>query len=385
MSDLEIKPIICRMVSFLGRLVKVRQGVIFLFPGRGIEFRRKTYLGPYLALMGVLVHPAVAANFGSSYSIFVGLLILVLAAPLFLRLVLAPFVAILLAGVVSSAYFQSVDFIKSAIVGYFVFFLIYYRAPAVHSLLNFILCMVALVAAFQVFFGFHWASIHVPTTESHHLNVARPPSIFPASVFVTQFQLFAVSVGFFLRKKSVKFFLLNGVTAALSGATGGYAVMTFLALLDFKKGALAIMSFLLVVALISAAAPWTLIYNHSFETVYGSIASRVPVFSDNSSRGLSQIVGETGYQAFFNSMQMQRPSLLAVLEVLSLGGVVFFCCVVMSIKASLVVIIRLVSATGAILLTQLLHPNFGSVFFGLFFGSLLALSWWLIQALQESK
>lgn len=106
---------------------RARRGVLFIFPNQGAWLRKNLYHLPHFAFVGIALHPTVAAKFGPFASKFLVLAIVVLFLPLFTRVVIAPAVAAGVAGLMLYAYFASLEFMASAVLGYFIFYLIYYE------------------------------------------------------------------------------------------------------------------------------------------------------------------------------------------------------------------------------------------------------------------
>lgn len=360
--------------------IQVRRGVLFIFPNQGARLRKNLNHLPYLAFTGIALHPTVAANFGPSASKFLAVAVAVLFLPFFTRIIIAPAIAAGAAGLMLCAYFQSFEFFISAILAYFIFNLIYYDNARFKKICTSIIFITLATSTLQVFTTLDWLTAHVPqNSTAGDLNQFRPPAIFPASIFVSQIQLFSISLIFLNIKRSGLLFLLNGALAALSGATAGFFVVIFSLLLNLRMGMLAIFSFILTVFLLSLLKPANLFYNYSLEAISRSFVIRAPHLFEGGEALMRELGADQNLRQAYNSMELQYPSLLAVLEMTSLGGILLLCCLILLKKIYLGKILSLLAATGAIFLSQVLHPIFGSVFFSLFFGALLALAWWAVK------
>jgi hypothetical protein len=278
------------------------------------------------------------------------------------------------------AYFQSCEFIISAILGYFVFNLIYYETSKLKKTCTIMILTSVTISTLQIFTNLDWLTAHAPQNSgAGNLNKVRPPAIFPASVFVSQIQLFSISMNFVNIKRSHLLFSLNGALAALSGATAGFFVVIFSLLLNLRMGMLTVFTFISTMSVLSILKPYNLIYNYSLETVSRSFIIRAPQLFDGGEAIMRDIGTDQNLRQAYNSMELQYPSLLAVLEMTSLGGILLLSCLILLKKISLGKILSITAAIGAIFLSQVLHPIFGSVFFSLFFGALLGLAWWIVK------
>lgn len=216
-------------------------------------------------------------------------------------------------------------------------------------------------------------------SSTGNINGIRPPAIFPASVFVSQIQLFSISLSFINTNRSHFLFFINGALAALSGATAGLFVIFFSLVINLRMGLLTAFTFTLTTSALSILKTSNLIYNYSPETILRSFMVRAPQLF-NGGEGLMRELGvNQNLQQAYNSMELPYPSLLAALEMTALGGILLLGCLILLKRISLESTLSLTAAIGAILLAQVLHPIFGSVFFSLFFGALLALAWWTVK------
>lgn len=318
-------------------------------------------------LTGIVLHPTFASLAGARWSAVWAAICLMLLLPALTRIVVVPFMSIMLATAMSVVVTKSPTAVAFGFSAYALFFMISYRTDRFYTTCLAITGISIGVASLQFLFPFGFLNFHA-TAESvaGFLNQYRPTSIFPSQAYYNQLLLALVPLFFLAKERRAWVLFVAGAAAAMTGSTAGIA-FAFLALfLVRSRGQFALLGFAALYVAMAIFYPRRLAYNFSIDDVLLSLGSRIIATGDVAALPTADgaIASAPGH-----------PTLMIAVEVLAIVGLILIPMVAAKVRIGFSKLSTYAVSLGAIIVGQMIHPTMGSLYFSVFLAILVALAW----------
>lgn len=353
----------------LGQLFKFRRGVLFIGGRRLLQVAAKAEYAVLIGLVGIVLHPTFASLAGSRWSALWVIVCLTLQLPALTRIVVAPFVSIILASAMCVLLTKSPSSMLFCFPAYALFFMLIYRTGRFYATFLALTGLAIFVALLQ--FLFTWDFLNVYATAQSiggFLNQYRPTSIFPSQAYYTQMLLALIPVLWIAQERRFWVWLIAGIAAAISGSTAG-VVLAVLAVFFFGvNGHFALVGFAATNLVIALLYPERLAYNFSLDDILISLGSRLTATGGitNVASADVPITSLPGY-----------PTLMIAFQVTALVSAILIPIIAARERLGLVKLLPFGLGFAAIVAAQMIHPIIGSLYFSIFLAILVALAWQL--------
>lgn len=358
------------------------KGVISV-PFHAARFWSKLEWMPSVGLVGLVLHPTIASLFGPHVGRACALVILVLFLPACRRVIVGPFIAILVASLFIAAFHKSVTTIFVVIPAYAIFHMIMYQRSRFYSVVLTISVVAGVLALMQFFIPGKILNIHATAySHNHFLDQYRPTSLFPTQAYYNQFILLLIPLFMLVREKRAWVLILSGFFAAFTGSTAGLLFVLLSLFLGVRRvGGFVLAGFLAAIAFMAAFYRERLVYNFSIADQITSIKSRVE------GAQLDLTTGQPDLDVAIKSIVVAttgHPSLVIAVQCIAIAGVLLASTMAWALIPKGLRALPLLLWASAPLLAlmggQLIHSTIGSLYFALSLGVLLVLVWMFLRA-----
>ncbi|MGV8952790.1 MAG: hypothetical protein ACOH2M_16950 [Cypionkella sp.] len=359
----------------LGQLFRFRRGVLFIGGRRLLRAAARAEYSILIGLVGIVLHPTFASLAGSRWSALWVLVCLALQLPALTRIVVAPFVSIVLACGMCVLVTKSPSSILFCIPSYALFFMLTYRTARFYATYLALTGVAIFVALLQ--FLFTWDFLNVYATAQSiggFLNQYRPTSIFPSQAYYNQMLLALIPVFWIAKERRPWVWLIVGIAAAITGSTAGVVLAVLAVLLFDFKGYFALLGFAATNLVMAVLYPERLAYNFSLDDFFLSLGSRLSATGGTLSGNLSGTALVPAGDVPVTSLP-GYPTLMIAFQVLALVGLILIPMIAARERIGLVKLIPPGLGLAAIVAAQMIHPIIGSLYFSIFLAVLVALAW----------
>jgi len=335
------------------KFLTMKRGLLVLWPPQLVRYKAAFSYLAVVSIVLVIFSPTIASLFGRKSSLLLYITAMILFLPMYRRILIVPFLAIIAASLIMTALNGNIKFLIMGITSYIVFYSSKYESHKLFTAIFILLIIASVVATLQLFAPNPVLNIHA-TAESvgNFLDQARPTSIFPAQVYFNQFLLLCIPLIYLQENKQPLMFSILGVSAAVSGATGGVVLVGLALLLGLKKSAhFCLYGYVATILIMLVFVNDVVMYNYSPDNLIGSVTERLPAPSAGA------VVSNIG----FSTKEI-------VFEFSAILGIVMSMMVVFMLRIPLHILIPSAAGMLAILVGQLIHPTMNSFFFAVSLG-----------------
>lgn len=354
----------------LDELFKFRRGVLFLGGRRLLQAAAKAEYAVLIGLVGIVLHPTFASLAGSRWSALWVVVCLTLQLPALTRIVVAPFVSIILASTMCVLVTKSPSSILFCIPAYALFFMLIYRTARFSATFLALTGVAIFVALLQFMFNWDFLNVHA-TAESlgGFLDQYRPTSIFSSQAYYNQMLLALIPVLWIAQERRSWIWLIVGIAAAITGSTAGVVLAVLAVFLVGVKGHFALVGFAGTNMVIAALYPERLAYNLSLDDLFLSLGSRLSATGGCLADSLN-----CATDVPITSLPVHSTFMIAF-QVMALVGLILIPMIAAKERLGLAKLLPFVLGFAAIMAGQMIHPIIGSLYFSVFLAVLVALIW----------
>lgn len=347
---------------------------------------------PAVGLIAMGLHPAVASTLGPHASKMFAALAIALLLPACRKIVVAPFVAILVTSVLIGLHNRSITAVAIAIPAYAIFHMIVYDTARFHRAILIVALIAGLLALLQFFSPSRLLNIHA-TAESwqNFLDQYRPTSIFPSQAYHNQLLLLLIPLFFLAGEKRIWVLALAGFSAAITGSTAGlFFVALSLLLGGPRTGCYVVAGFGVAIVMMATFYPERLMYNFSLGDQIESISSRTYGSPDELARAAAPAQAAAPVESAAPTQAVApakpaapaqagivagHPILMIAIQVAAICGLLLASMMAVRMRIPLLRLLPICAAILAIIAGQMIHPTMGSLYSSLTLAVLAAIIW----------